>query len=120
VLVKITPPKEPTQLKTAHVPCDIVLALEVPASMQRMAPIHEEEDGSIVNTVYTVLEIVKQTALTILETLDESNRLGLVTFSDVAKVNKHQIEKTIRGLNIEYGTNIWDGVETGRDCLVKL
>ncbi|KAK8112460.1 hypothetical protein PG984_012986 [Apiospora sp. TS-2023a] len=122
VLVKVTPPKEPAHLATAHVPCDIVLVLDVSSSMNHLAPIitpgkPDENQGC------TVLDIVKHAALTILHTLDKNDRLGLVIFSSEARVlqqlvpmneeNKKQTNKTIRGLRTEFGTNLWHGLEKG-------
>ncbi|KAK8078732.1 hypothetical protein PG994_002539 [Apiospora phragmitis] len=126
LLIKIAPPKEPAQLKTAHVPCDIVLVLDVSRSVGFLAPAmetDEEGNGRHENTDCTVLDIVKHAALTILHTLDENDRLGLVTFSAKARVvhqllpmtkeNKIQTNRIIRGLRTEAGINLWAGLQRG-------
>ncbi|KAK8116506.1 uncharacterized protein PG998_004787 [Apiospora kogelbergensis] len=123
MLVKVTPPREPTQLKTAHVPCDIVLVLDVSSSMNAMATIIDEKGGPNMNTGYTVLDIVKQVARTIVQTLHENDRLGIVTFSQTAHVlqslqpvagaDKDGIKNEIHRLKSQRGTNLWDGVKTG-------
>ncbi|KAK8062125.1 inter-alpha-trypsin inhibitor heavy chain H3 [Apiospora hydei] len=116
------PPKEPSRLESAHVPCDIVLVLDVSASMAEFAPIMKPGERDE-NPGCTVLDIVKHAARTIIHTLDEKDRLGLVTFSTVAKArrpllpmtpeNKKSIENIINGLQTESGTNMWRGLERG-------
>ncbi|KAK8030185.1 inter-alpha-trypsin inhibitor heavy chain H3 [Apiospora rasikravindrae] len=126
VLVKVNPPKGPTQLKTAHVPCDIVLVIDVSGSMRALAPATETDAAGNErdeNTGCTVLDIVKHAALTIMHTLDEHDRLGLVTFSSGVKVlqqllpmteaNKKQTDRVICGLATEGGTNLWRGLQRG-------
>lgn len=122
VLVKVTPPKEPAHLRTGHVPCDIVLVLDVSGSMAELAPIINPGERDE-NPGCTVLDIVKHAALTILHTLDENDRLGLAIFSSGARVmqqlvpmneeNKKETDKTIRELRTEGGTNLWQGLEKG-------
>ncbi|KAK7993249.1 hypothetical protein PG989_006630 [Apiospora arundinis] len=79
LLVRVIPPKEPTQ-KIGHVPCDIVLVIDVSSSMFNKAPILSEDGVPEMDTGCTLLDIVKHAALTIVHTLDEDDRLGLVTF----------------------------------------
>jgi hypothetical protein len=92
VIVKVQPPTEPeTQLH--HIPCDLVLSIDVSGSMQAAAPApskpgeqDDEEDSGL-----SVLDLVKHAARTIMETLDSSDRLGIVTFSGRSKVSCHPI-----------------------------
>ncbi|KAK7934580.1 hypothetical protein PG985_000075 [Apiospora marii] len=122
VLVKVTPPKEPAHLYTTHVPCDIVLVLDVSGSMDELAPIINPGERDE-NPGCTVLDIVKHAALTILHTLDETDRLGLVVFSSEARglqqlvpmdeENKKEADKIIRGLRTGGGTDLWQGLEKG-------
>lgn len=105
-------------------PCDIVLVLDVSESMDELAPILNPGERDE-NPGCTVLDIVKHAALTVLHTLDENDRLGLVVFSATARLlqelvpmneeNKKELDKTIRGLRTEGGTNLWRGLEVGLD-----
>jgi hypothetical protein len=71
-----------------HVPCDIVLVIDVSGSMGLDAPPpptdnpseNEERSG------LSILDLVKHASNTILETLDSGDRLGIVTFATKAKV----------------------------------
>lgn len=84
ILVKVQPPRAP-ELKAGrkHMPCDIVLSIDVSASMDAAAPVPAgpDDDQPPENTGLTVLDLVKHAALTIVETLDPGDRLGIVTFS---------------------------------------
>lgn len=85
----VQPPRCPPPSDLAHVPCDIVLVIDVSWSMRTAAPVVGlDEAGSITkeHAGYSVLDITKHAALTVLETLDERDRLGIVTFSTTAKV----------------------------------
>ncbi|KAF3011381.1 hypothetical protein E8E14_009537 [Neopestalotiopsis sp. 37M] len=72
---------------------------------------------------FSVLDIAKHAALTVLETLDGSDRLGIVKFSDQAEVlqelefmnsdNKLAADGLIRGLEVENSTNLWQGILKG-------
>lgn len=82
LIVKIQPPREPGDANLRHVPCDLVLSIDVSGSMDSPAPAPskegepDEEDAGL-----SVLDLVKHAARTIVETLDENDRLGIVTFS---------------------------------------
>lgn len=122
LIVKITPPKAPSK-PTVHVPCDIVLVIDVSGSMGCNAPVpanpgEEKEDYGL-----TVLDLVKHAARTILETMDDGDRLGIVTFASKAKVlqkltpmhakNKTLAEKNINGMSPQNATNLWQGLLEG-------
>jgi hypothetical protein len=83
LLVKIQPPREPADPALDHVPCDIVLVIDVSFSMSSHAPIPGESKE---RTGLTVLDLVKHAAKAIVQTLNEKDRLGIVTFSTAAKV----------------------------------
>lgn len=87
LIVKVQPPKEPADPNLHHVPCDIVLSIDVSASMSSAAPAPAAVPGEKEEfTGLTALDLVKHAAMTIVETLDERDRLGIITFSNDSKV----------------------------------
>jgi hypothetical protein len=87
VVVSIIPPNLPER-KIKHVPCDIVLVIDVSASMSEAAPVPgESESGTSEENGLSVLDLTKHAARTILHTLDEGDRLAIVTFSAEAQVS---------------------------------
>lgn len=104
-----------------HVPCDIVLVIDVSASMFSAAPV-PGEDTSEENGL-SILDLVKHASLTIIETMDERDRLSIVTFSSDAEVlqplvpmteeNKIQSRANIRGMRDADATNLWHGLLAG-------
>ncbi|RKL45087.1 hypothetical protein BFJ72_g3737 [Fusarium proliferatum] len=116
LLVKIEPPKEPS-VKIPHVPCDIVLVIDVSGSMVSAAPVPGESDES---NGLSVLDLTKHAALTIIESMNENDRLGIVTFASKAKVlqplipmnkeNKARSLKNVRSMKPLDATNLWQGL----------
>lgn len=89
ILVKVDPPRCPNNKPLAQVPCDIVLVIDVSYSMSEAAPVVGfDEQGEVTreHPGFSVLDIAKHAALTVLEALDGSDRLGIVKFSDRAEV----------------------------------
>ncbi|KAJ4303860.1 hypothetical protein N0V88_001457 [Collariella sp. IMI 366227] len=129
LLVKIQPPKEPANEKLDHVPCDIILCIDVSGSMSADAPVptkpgeKEEEEYSGLS----VLDLVKHAARTILETLDATDRLGIVTFasqsnmifplSPMTEGNKAKALKAIEYMQPLDMTNLWHGIRDGLQLL---
>lgn len=86
IIVSINPPKEPKQ-SISHVPCDIVLVIDVSGSMKAAAPIPATESSKEQEDVgLSVLDLVKHSARTIVEILNDEDRLGIVTYSNSAEV----------------------------------
>ena len=86
IIVSINPPKTPKQ-SINHVPCDIVLVIDVSGSMNAAAPIPASENSKEQEDVgLSVLDLVKHSARTIVETLNDHDRLGIVTYSSAANV----------------------------------
>lgn len=83
VIVKVDPPRLPANPNISRIPCDIVLVIDVSESMGRNAPA-PMTDSNGKNTLedfgLSVLDLTKHAACTILETLQEGDRLGIVTF----------------------------------------
>ncbi|CCC09715.1 unnamed protein product [Sordaria macrospora k-hell] len=134
ILLRVIPPSSPPNFQSGdhdfhHVPCDIVLAIDVSGSMSADAPVptttsdddpdqqHPEHNG------LSVLDLVKHAARTIASTLNESDRLGIVTFSTEAKVlqplmpmtalNKKKTERNLGGMQPTSATNLWGGIVEG-------
>ena len=119
LLVKIQPPKEPS-VKIPHVPCDIVLVIDVSGSMGEAAPVPGETDES---TGLSVLDLTKHAARTIIESMDENDRLSIVTFASKTKVlqpllpmtkeNKAKTIKNVKSMRPLDATNLWHGMLEG-------
>ncbi|KAK1982066.1 von Willebrand factor type A domain-containing protein [Colletotrichum cereale] len=122
LLAKIAPPTQPAK-PVVHVPCDIVLVIDVSGSMGCSAPVPANPGEKAENYGLSVLDLVKHAARTVLETLDDGDRLGIVTFASRAKVvqeltpmdakNKALAEKNIDGMRPIDATNLWHGLLEG-------
>jgi Mg-chelatase subunit ChlD len=123
LLVKLSPPKQPNNglLQTdGHVGCDIVLVIDVSGSMGDNAPI---PGGGNEDYGLSVLDLVKHAARTIVATLNEGDRLGVVKFASSSSVvqgltpmtdaNKVATNKRIDELRPLDCTNLWHGIKSG-------
>jgi hypothetical protein len=87
LIVKIQPPREPEDANLHHVPCDLVLSIDISGSMRDKAPAPSkpgEEESE--DTGLRIIDLVKHAARTIVATLDSRDRLGIVTFTNQSKV----------------------------------
>ena len=119
LLVKIQPPKEPS-VRIPHVPCDIVLVIDVSGSMGEAAPVPGETDEG---TGLSVLDLTKHAARTIIESMNENDRLSIVTFASKTKVlqpllpmnkeNKTKAIKNVKSMRPLDATNLWQGMLEG-------
>ncbi|UNI22752.1 hypothetical protein JDV02_008613 [Purpureocillium takamizusanense] len=117
LIVKVQPPRTPP-VDIHHVPCDIVLVIDVSGSMGSPAPVPGE--GGSEDTGLSVLDLTKHAALTIVETLNADDRLGIVTFGSKAKViqdlvpmndaSKAKTKDNIKSLIPQDATNLWHGI----------
>jgi hypothetical protein len=122
-LIKVMTPRMPANRQLPHMPCDIVLVIDVSGSMGCNAPVPVNPGEASENYGLSVLDLVKHAALTILETLDDTDRLGIVTFASKAKViqrlnpmgkrNKTLAKKNIDSMQPIDATNLWHGVLEG-------
>ena len=90
LIIKVRPPKEPHELrktsKEYHVPCDIVLVIDVSSSMSGQAPAPPSGSLGEEDLGFSILDLVQHAAQTIVEGLDDRDRLAIVTFSTEAEV----------------------------------
>jgi hypothetical protein len=123
VLISFNPPVMPDGDLT-HVPVDITLVIDVSGSMQSSAPLPDTQDAEERESAgLSVLDLTKHAARTILASLNEYDRLALVTFSNGAKVvqnltyvskaNRKTIETKIDNMQPDSATNLWAGIRTG-------
>lgn len=138
LIVKVQPPKDHPNPTLHHVPCDIVLVIDVSGSMTADAPV--PGDGGE-RMGLSVLDLTKHAARTILETLGPQDRLGIVTFASEAQVspahnkktravtdiasqtlqklvpmtqtNKRKAKQNIESMTPQDCTNLWHGILSG-------
>ncbi|KAI2465842.1 hint-domain-containing protein [Annulohypoxylon bovei var. microspora] len=128
VIVRVQPPERPKPPQLRHIPCDIVLVIDVSGSMQLPAPTKMNgDDGKLSSENFglSILDMVKHAARTILSTLGEGDRLGIVTFSKDATIiqkllsmtpgNKKLTESNIEVMAPDSLTNLWHGLQKGVD-----
>ncbi|KAJ6439726.1 U-box domain-containing protein [Purpureocillium lavendulum] len=117
LIVKVQPPRAPPT-DIHHVPCDIVLVIDVSGSMGSPAPVPGE--GGSEDTGLSVLDLTKHAALTIIETMNAGDRLGIVTFGSKSKVIqdlepmddacKAKAKDNIKAMVPQDATNLWHGI----------
>lgn len=126
LIVKVKPPQTPpAALGLKRTPCDIVLVIDVSGSMGSGAPAPTNSASGQEDTGLSVLDLTKHAACTILETLDEGDRLGLVTYSTEAHVlqelevmteeAKAKTRERIGSMRPLDATNMWHGILKGLD-----
>tara|TARA_B100000795_G_scaffold264601_1_gene245277 strand:- start:636 stop:2756 length:2121 start_codon:yes stop_codon:yes gene_type:complete len=104
-----------------EVPNELVLVIDVSGSMN--SPAYIEQDKRQVDVGFTILDITKHAIKTIIESLNNNDRISIVTFSDVTKIvcgmtnitqfNKTYLKTLISNLNTEGYTNVWAGLSMG-------
>lgn len=119
LLISIVPPPAPVQ-NIKHVPCDIILVIDVSQSMGQEANLPQERKES---TGLSILDLTKHAARTIIETLNSGDRLGVISFSENVKtvqrltaMNSHAKKRVldkIDRLKPESRTNLWGGIKAG-------
>ncbi|KAK4155631.1 ribosomal protein L13e-domain-containing protein [Chaetomidium leptoderma] len=123
LLIKIQPPREPANRNLHHVPCDLVLSIDVSGSMDSPAPVPSNPGEKQEDSGLSVLDLVKHAARTIMETLGPEDRLGIVTFTSRTKVlqpltpmtaeNKVETIMKIECMRPYDMTNLWHGIRDG-------
>ena len=86
LIVKVVPPTKPA-INQSRGPVEIVLLIDVSGSMNDLAPVPPSSEGEESEQKgFTVLDLTKHAACTIAESLNEHDRLCVVTFSTDCKV----------------------------------
>lgn len=121
VMVSAEPP--PGTLRT---PSDICCVVDVSGSMGSEATV-ATESGSTTGHGLSVLDIVKHALQTIIRTLEDSDRLALVAYSDDAttvfgvtemnEAGRRSTEQKLAELTPAGMTNLWGGLKVGMDLL---
>lgn len=88
LIIKVQPPRDHVNPTLHHVPCDIVLVIDVSGSMGMDAPVPGESTERL---GLSVLDLTKHAARTILSTLGGEDRLGIVTFASEAHVSQPSV-----------------------------
>merc|ERR1712000_352983 len=122
LLVKVLPPTEPER-QIKHVSSDIVLVIDISGSMSSRADVPGEDPSE--SPGLSVLDLVKHAATTIIESLDEGDRLGIVTFCSKSEIvqqltvmideNKKTTRERIKKITPRDSTNMWHGILNGLD-----
>lgn len=83
VLVSVVPPKEPPTMggkkKKKRCPVDIVMVVDVSLSMEAVVEVPNRSEDELF-LEHTVISLVKNAAEAVVESLDERDRVGVVTF----------------------------------------
>ncbi|RYO86104.1 hypothetical protein DL766_000553 [Monosporascus sp. MC13-8B] len=125
-IVRVEPPRSPSNPSISHVPCDVVLVIDVSGSMSSEAPaptLDSDGKSSLEDFGLSILDLTKHAARTVLETLDEGDRMGIVTFSTDVRVvqpllpmdngGKELARSNIESMKHDRSTNLWGGITAG-------
>lgn len=103
------------------IPKDIVIVVDVSGSMNDNASI--EHEGEKQEIGFSILDITKHAINTIIESMNENDRLSLVSYSSYSNLesplvfmtsdNKVKLKNITNKLKPDGFTNIWDGLNTG-------
>ncbi|KAG8690723.1 hypothetical protein FRC09_011867 [Ceratobasidium sp. 395] len=133
LLVSLVPPTEPKpageKMMGKRAPLDLCLVIDVSGSMDSEAPVPGEQDKNE-TTGLSVLDIVKHATRTIIESMDDEDRVAIVTFSDSSEVvapltamtieNRASVWNKVDALRTKGMTNLWDGLKTGMNLVTAV
>ena len=118
----------PSDDEATRTPVDVTLVIDVSGSMGSIATI-QTAAGTYESDGLSLLDIVKHAARTVIATLGDSDRLAIVTYSTqaaclMALTSMNHEGKTLAKHHVETmgpmgTTNLWDGLQTGLQCLAK-
>ncbi|KAK5091092.1 hypothetical protein LTR05_001272 [Lithohypha guttulata] len=123
MLLSISPPRKPYDGRE-HTSCDIVLVIDISASMNTLAELPDQHDmEQKERSGLSILDLVKHASRTILEKLNDRDRLAVVTFSTTATIVQRLLHMTdaakaetwqrIEELEVRDCTNLWSGLHEG-------
>lgn len=122
-LVQVCSSKDPTP---HHYPKVVVCVLDISYSMDDLATMHDDKEGK---SGLTLLDIVKHSTKTVIETLQPHDMLAIVAYADTADVvlpltkmtpeNRAAAWRTVNSLYTMGSTNIWDGLLKAMELLRK-
>ncbi|KAG8996863.1 hypothetical protein FRB94_007993 [Tulasnella sp. JGI-2019a] len=131
LLITITPPAVPdgaigADVKLKRAPADIALTIDISGSMGETVKI----PGDTEQSGLSVLDIVKHAAKTIITSMQDTDRVAVVTFSTDAKTalgltktdstGKSKALDVIEKLRPDDTTNIWEGLKTSLNLFKDL
>lgn len=89
-IVSVNTPRQPAQ-GLVRASCDIVLVIDVSVSMADPAPLPDAQNNkNAEETGLSILDLTKHAARTILSTLKDEDRLGIVAYSNDAQVDSNK------------------------------
>ncbi|CAF4825692.1 unnamed protein product [Rotaria sp. Silwood1] len=107
-------------------PCDICCVVDTSGSMSDAAEIQNDKHE---HYGLSQLDLVKHALKTIINSLQDQDRLSLISFSDKAKTlfkltamdeaGKTKALNEVEKLRSDGSTNLWDGLRTGLELLAK-
>lgn len=121
VHVEVVPPSAPTDSPSGT---HLIFVLDVSYSMTTEAEL-TNATGDKERHGFSILNLVQHAALTTIRSLNESHRVSIVTFSDIAKrkiqytkmdeTGQDSAEASVRSLGAEGSTDLWAGLREALD-----
>jgi hypothetical protein len=113
-LLEVTAPQDAEPM-----PMAVILTIDVSGSMDERVYV-KGEDGKEKSDGLTKLDLVKHAAVTIIQTLRDSDQLGLVVYANKGEIvlkcsamteaGKKEATLLVRSLRTKGSTNLWDGI----------
>ncbi|KAG8753136.1 negative regulator of the PHO system [Serendipita sp. 396] len=129
ILVTVIPPAAPGANGTPgkRAPVDLCCVIDVSGSMDDDAAVPSEKDKPVEVTGLSVLDVTKHAMKTIISSMEDDDRLALVSFSSQAKVvaeltktnnsGRNSLLAAVEKFRPDAATNLWDGLKTGMNLL---
>lgn len=122
VLVSVQPPDASERL-----PSDVCIVVDVSGSMQVEATVKGATGTEAGSQILSVLDLVRHAIKTIIKTMESTDRLGIVAYSDKAitmlelrpmdDAGREEAFLAVDALRADGQTNLWDGLSTGLGML---
>jgi adenylate kinase family enzyme/Mg-chelatase subunit ChlD len=111
-----------------RLPVDVCCIIDVSGSMKSVAS-YEDAAGNVVDDGLTILDVVKHAVKTVMNILQDDDRLAIVAFSNKASLVLAPTKMCVQGRETGFAqldklaaggqTNLWDGLLTGMEVLRK-